>query len=72
MQLIGALIWVLLSGMMLLLEVIAFVDGREGLPTASQLVKRWRGHSAAHRAILTALLALVGPILYLHWVVELF
>lgn len=69
---IGVILWGVLSGAFVTLEAIGFIDGKAGLPTASQLVKKWKRQSAAHRILLTALLAVAAPILYLHWVVELF
>lgn len=72
MDRLGTGLWAAFAAAFLALELIAWIDGREGLPTASVLVKRWKNNRKWFRMFTTAVLFLAGPVLYLHWIEELF
>jgi hypothetical protein len=68
----GIVVWALVVGAVVALELVGFVDGAAGWPTASQLVKRWRGRSRVRVAVLTAALVVAPVVLWLHLVAEAF
>lgn len=69
---IGIVLWGILTGAFLLLELLGFIDDNDDLPTASQLVKLWKRRGRVERLTLTVALGAVGPLLYAHWVAEWF
>jgi hypothetical protein len=70
---VGIALWLVLLGAFGALEFLAYADGDNELPTASQLVKRWRRSMGwAGRWVLAGLLTLLFVVLLLHWVWEVF
>lgn len=70
---IGFWLWLTLLGSGLALEITAFADGDNNLPTLSQLAKRLeRAGGIASAAAFTTFCLGGGVVLFLHWVVQAF
>lgn len=65
-------LWLIVSAVLVTIESLAFADGAEGLPTASQVIKAWRRRTKTRAALLTGVLIVAPIVLFLHLVLELF
>ena len=65
-------LWAALAAVIVTVELIGFVDAKDGWPTASELIKRYRRRHRWLRWLLIAAAFLAGPLIYLHLVAEAF
>jgi hypothetical protein len=65
-------IWAIVATIAVTLELIGFVDAKDGWPTASQLIKQYRQRHPWVRGILLTAAFLAGPLIYLHLIADVF